>query len=147
MKHPVIKLAQLLNIENPHVYTLYVARWNGRDQPLDVYVRDAAEWQNWNRYRGDRDEFFRDYILSIIDFYPEPDTWLFGGIYKVEKRNTTGNTSSYEITECTEYTPYIGRLKITLPRPPRGRDFYLENYLDDMHVAAILPEVSNSSNT
>lgn len=140
MEHPVIKIAQLLNIENPHVYKLHAARWNGTEQPLDVYVRDAAEWQNWNRYRGERDEFSRDYILSIIDFYLEPDTWLFGGIYKVVQRTNKNYDFSYGITECTEYTPYVGRLKIALPRPPRGRSFYLENFLDDMHVAEILPK-------
>lgn len=135
-----IKLSEIIKIENIHKYKFHAARWNGYDQPLDVYVRDTNEWFHWNTWRNTKDEFSRDYIFSLIDFYPETDTWLFGGIYKVLSRSDVQKNHSYEIEEIKEYSPFIGRLKIHLPKPPRGRAFYLENYYENMMVSEILKE-------
>lgn len=143
MKHPEIKLSQLLGIKTPHAYTLHAASWNGKEHPLVAYLRDPAAWRTEDPWRGERDACSRHYITSLIDLYPEPDTWLFVGIYEVVQPNSSSTDtitdSSCESSECAHYIPYSGRLKITLPRPPRGRIFPLEQYLDDMHVAAILP--------
>lgn len=117
---------------------MHAARWSGESHPLDVFVKDKNEWYDWNRWRGNKDEFTRDYIFSLIDFYPESDMWLFGGIYKVLERNNFPNQHSYKISEVDEYSPFVGRLKIKLVKPPRGRAFYLENYYKNMSVSEIL---------
>lgn len=137
-----IKVTDIISIEEPEKHKFHAARWNGQDQPLDVYVRDKNEWYNWNRFRSNKDEveFSRDYIFSLIDFYPETDTWLFGGIYKVLKRNNIDHDFSYEIEELDEYKAYVGRMKVKLKKPPRGRAFKLENYIKDMYVSEILKE-------
>jgi len=44
------------------------------------------------------------------------------------------------LEEMTEYSPYVGRLKISLAKPSRGRAFFLEKHLDAMLVKEILPE-------
>lgn len=143
-----IKVTDIFKIEEAEKYKFHAARWNGQDQPLDVYVRDKKEWFNWNRLRRNKDEvkFSRDYIFSLIDFYPETDTWLFGGVYKVLKRNNINHDFSYEIEELDEYKSYVGRMKVKLKKPHRGRTFNLENYIEDMYVSEILKEKYSGDN-
>ena len=64
----------------PQNYKVHFARWNGTEQPLDVWTRDTGEWQAWQEYRPGHDDFNRPYIFSLMQFYHEPDIWLFGGI-------------------------------------------------------------------
>ncbi len=135
-----IPITQIIRIDEPNQYKFHAARWNGENQPLDVYVRDKHEWFNWNTWRNAKDEFSRKYIFSLIDFYPESDMWLFGGIYVVLKRNDIPNSYSYEINELSQYSFYVGRLKIKLQKPSRGRAFYLEHHLANMSVSEILKQ-------
>jgi len=134
-----IPITQIFKIDDPTKYKFHAARWNGDEQPLDVYVRDKNEWFHWNTWRNNKDEFSRQYIFSLIDFYPETDTWLFGGIYEVLKRGIP-KSHSYEIKEIVEYSTYVGRLKVKLTKPSRGRAFLLEKHLDKMKIAEILKE-------
>jgi hypothetical protein len=135
----MIPLSTILRIERPTEHKLHLACWNGIDQPLDVFVRDRDEWDGWNRWRASRDDFSRQYILSLIDFYHEPGRWLFGGMYRVLSRSRANNAPSYEIEIVNEYEPMIGRLKVRLKRPGRAKAFNLENYYDQIEVAEILP--------
>jgi len=135
-----IPITEILKIDEPNQYKLHAARWSGESQPLDVYVRDKNEWFHWNTWRRSKDEFSRAYIFSLIDFYPESDMWLFGGIYQVLKRNIIHNSHSYEIKELTQYSDYVGRLKIKLKKPSRGRAFKLEKHLSNMSVSEILKQ-------
>lgn len=134
-----IPISKIISIEKPNEYKFHAARWGG-EQPLDVYVRDKKEWFWWNTWRNSKNEFSRKYIFSLIDFYPENNMWLFGGIYKVIKRNGIPNSHSYEIEELKEYSDYVGRLKIKLEKPSRGRAFYLEHHLDKMTISEILKQ-------
>ena len=72
-----ISLSTLLPIATPREYKVHLASWNQLAQPLDVFVRSRDEWDGWNSWRADKDQFNRDYILSLIDFYPQPGLWLF----------------------------------------------------------------------
>lgn len=135
-----ISITQVIKIDEPRKFKFHAARWNGEDQPLDVYVRDKNEWFNWNSWRNKKDEFSRQYIFSLIDFYPETDMWLFGGIYEVKKRSNIPKSLSYEIEELKEYSPYVGRLKVKLEKPSRGRAFFLEHHINGMKVAEILKQ-------
>src|SRR4029077_3693965 len=78
-----IPLSNIYPIVAPEKYKVHLACWNGSDQPLDVFVRSRDEWDYWNRWRAARDDFNRDFIFALIDFYPEGDRWLFGGAYQV----------------------------------------------------------------
>ena len=64
----MLTLSSIFEINNPNDYKVHAARWNGHDQPLDLFVGDPEEWFGWNSWRGSRDEFNQDYILSLIDF-------------------------------------------------------------------------------
>ena len=135
-----IPITKIISIDDPHKFKFHAARWNGEDQALDIYVRDKKEWLGWNTWRNRKDEFSREYIFSLIDFYPEKNMWLFGGIYEVVKRNNIPDSHGYEIKELNEYSDYVGRLKIKLEKPSRGRAFYLEHHIDKMKVSEILKQ-------
>lgn len=130
-------LPQVLPISNPAEFKLHMACWNGTNRPLDVFVRSRSEWDGWNRWRGVRDDFSRDYIFSLIDFYPEKDRWLFGGAYRVLSRRPVDHSASYEIELMKESEPFIGRLKLQMKRPARAKAVNLENYYQDIVVAEI----------
>lgn len=86
-----------------------------------------------------RDDFSRDYIFSLIDFYPERDRWLFGGAYRVLSRKTVNHAASYGIELLEESRPFIGRLKVQLKRPGRAKAVNLEKHYRDLVVVEIAP--------
>jgi len=136
----VIKLSQILNIENSYNYKVHLACWNKEIHPLDVFVRDRSEWDMWNMWRFGRDDFNRRYIFSLIDFYPEPGVWLFGGIYEVLERGNNNHSHSYKIRLTNQKAEFIGRLKIYFERPGRIRAIKLENFYEQMMVSELLKD-------
>lgn len=117
-------------------YKLHLACWNQKDHPLDIFVRSRDEWDGWNRWRGSKDDFSRPRILSFMEFYHEPDIWLFGGAFRVVSRSA----AAYAIEPELESREFVGRLKMQLKRPGRAKAFYLEKYLNDMVVSELLKE-------
>lgn len=134
-----ILLPQVFPLTNPEQFKLHLACWNGSDQPLDVFVRDRDEWDSWNKWRGVRDDFNRDFIFSLIDFYPQKDYWLFGGAYRVLSRRPENNASSYEVELLQGSHPLIGRLKLQLKRPGRAKAVNFENHYNNLVVVEIAP--------
>ena len=135
-----IRLAEIYPRINPERYKLHLACWNGEKQPLDIFVCDRTEWDGWNAWRGKRDDFNRDFIFSLIDFYPEEDRWLFGGAYRVISRKAVNYSKSYKIELLEESKPFIGRLKISLKRPSRAKSVNLERFFNKLVVTEILSE-------
>ncbi len=131
-----IKLPKILNIENLENYKAHCAVWNGSNHPLDVFARDREEWHSWNSYKGQKNEFNRKYIFSLMSFYPEENTWLFGGIYKV----LSIKNDRYKIRLDDKASEFTGRLKLRFILPGRNRRIKLENYYSDFIVTEILKE-------
>lgn len=133
-----IKLSSIIKIseENLPSYKLHLAAWNKYAHPLDVYLESWEKWVGWNKYKEGKNDFSREYIFSLIHFYHEPNRWLFGGIFKVLKRNKI--TYTLELEKL--YEDLIGRLIVDFYRYQgmRGRAFYLENYFNDFKVSEIL---------
>jgi hypothetical protein len=134
-----IQLSQAIQIAKPTDYKLHLACWNGTNQPLDVFVRDWDEWVGWNRWRGVRDEFSRAYIFSLIQFYHEPDRWLFGGIFRILRRRAKNRAPSYDVELVPDSAELVGRLKLILKRPARAKAVNLENHYQNLIVAEVLP--------
>mgnify|MGYP000030869960 CR=1 FL=1 len=137
---PEILLPSVYPITDPSLYKLHLACWNGTRQPLDVFVADKTEWLGWNTYRNNRDDFSREFIFSLIDFYPQQHHWLFGGAYRVLSRSSKNQAHSYQIELLPESQSYIGRLKLYLKRPGRAKAFNFENQFHQFVVSEILPE-------
>ena len=135
-----ISLASVLPLFDPRSYKVHLASYNQRDQPLDVFVRDRAGWDKWNSWRPSVDDFNRSFIFALIDFYPEPETWLFGGVYRVISRTEVIRDHGYNVEHVPEFGAFVGRLKVHFRRPSRNRALRLERYLDEMWVSEILKE-------
>lgn len=139
MKANTLNLKTILGIENLEQFKFHAARNNGDDEPLDVFLRDREEWDSWNSWQGKKNEFNRDYVVSFMKFYPEEETWLFGGIYKILNRGPKKNSHSYKIELLHKGHELIGRLKIKATIS-RGRSFNLKNLHDRIQISEILKE-------
>lgn len=131
-----VSLSDIWPIAAPDLYKAHFARWNGRSQPLEVWARDKAEWQGWQEYRPVRDEFNRQKIFSLIQFYHEPDTWLFGGVFKVEQRLH----DRYVVALSEEGGALIGRLKVRSSYRERATRVNFENHYPNLELLEILRE-------
>lgn len=132
-------------------YKIHFAKRADGSEPLDAFMRDMDEWREWNCYskahkddgtaKKPRDDFNREYIFSLISFYPENDTWLFGGIWRVVNRDlTVGNDYPYTVELCDDYIKFIGRLKILFTHNERGVRNYMETYFPRLVVKELLDE-------
>ena len=134
----VFKLNDLFRLPKDELenYKLHLAAYNGYEQPLDVFAKDREEWKSWNEWRGGKDDFNREYILSMIPDYHRPGKYVFGGIFKVEKRLKDHN----EVSLTDQYGPLIGRLVVDFYRYQglRGRAFLLEKFIDYFAVSEIM---------
>lgn len=135
-----IRLTDLLNITDATIYKAHLSNWNGDNHPLDVFVRSRDEWKLWNSWRSTKNEFNRRFIFSLIKFYPEPDTWLFGGIFEVTERSGKNNAHSYKVELTTQFSSLIGRLKIKWKRSGRAKSRNLETLIEHFDVSEILKE-------
>jgi hypothetical protein len=131
-----ILLREVWSIEAPQEYKLHFARWNQQHQPLEVWVRDPREWQEWQAYRPVRDDFNRRFIFSLMQFYHEPDTWLFGGVFEVFGRHT----DRYEVRLTDEGAGFIGRLKLRSSYREPATRVRFENHYGELEVAEVLRE-------
>lgn len=138
-----MSVSALLNITAPNLYKLHAARFNQHSQPLDVFIHDKNEWNKWNQWISGRHEFNRQFILSLIDFYPQRDIWLFGGVYEVQgfiggHDRMSRHCHAYNSVLTDQGADYIGRLKIHAPMRVRGRVFNLETRLPNMAIHEII---------
>ncbi len=134
-----IKINDLLRIEDPRQYKLHLACGNEDGlNPLDVYVADRTEWIAWNEWKGDKNDWTRDFVFSLMEFYPTKDSWLFGGAFKVVERSS----DHYRLEELPQFKKFEGRLLVSFHRYQgmRGRAYYLETYLDQFEVSEIIPQ-------
>ena len=131
-----ILLKDIWPIQNPSDYKLHFARWNKHDQPLEVWARDKLEWQGWQEYRPARNNFNRPFIFSLMQFYHEPDIWLFGGIWRVLARHP----NRYDVETSQVAESFIGRLKLRSLYRERSTRVNFENHYEAFEVQELLRE-------
>ncbi|WP_315795709.1 GIY-YIG nuclease family protein [Bradyrhizobium sp. SZCCHNRI3043] len=132
----MIRLSDIWPIAAPENYKVHFARWNGESQPLEVWARDRREWQGWQEYRPARDEFNRPSIFSLVQFYHEPDIWLFGGVFRVTQRLS----DCYVVELADEGASFLGRLKLRSAYRERATRVNFENHYSALEVEEILRE-------
>ena len=129
-----IKITDILHLEEYEKYKLHAATVNQDGwRPLDAFLENIEDWFGWNSYYPNRDDFNRDYIFSIMEFYPKPGTWLFGGVFKV----IGFKDNSYIIEEVKKYQNFTGRLLLNFDNKERARRIKMENYIDKISVNQI----------
>ncbi|KZC03467.1 hypothetical protein AU375_00270 [Methylobacterium radiotolerans] len=131
-----ILLSDIWTIDNLSAFKVHFARWNKKDQPLEVFVRDRSEWQGWQEYYPGRNDFNRPYIFALMQFYHETDIWLFGGIYNVHALH--GDV--YEVSLSDVGAGHIGRLKLRSSYRERTTRANFENHYRTFEVQEILRE-------
>ena len=134
-----ILITDILRIDDASQYKLHLAcRNNEWINPLDEYVASYSSWLGWNEWRGSRNDWTRQYVFALMEFYPKRDSWLFGGIFRVLEREL----DRYKLEKVAAFEKYEGRLLLSFHRYQgmRGRAYYLEKYLDQFKVAEILPQ-------
>ena len=124
------------SVKNEDDAKVHSARRNSKTEPLDEWVRDRKAWKGWQEYRPKYDEFSRTFIFSLMKFYHETDTWLFGGIFRVIARPK--NCYKVELTE--NGAPFIGRLKLHYSYRDMRARVNFEKHYDGFEVAEILRE-------
>ena len=124
------------SVKNEDDDKVHSARRNSKTEPLDEWVRDRLAWQDWQEYRPNYNEFNRTFIFSLMKFYHEEDTWLFGGIFRVIARHK----DRYEVELTGNGAPFIGRLKVLSSYRARATRVNFEKHYDGFEVAEILRE-------
>ena len=133
---PPIHLTDILPIAEPQHYKLHLARHNGREHSLDVFVHSRERWQGRQEHRPRRNWFNHPHIFSVIAFYLEPDQWLFGCVWRVFDRRP----DRYVVELKEQGEGLIGRLKLHSTFRQRGTRINLENQPSGFTVSEILPE-------
>lgn len=131
-----IKLRDIWPIGNPRHYKVHFARNNGDQEPLEAWVRSPAEWKKWQEYRPRNNAFNRPLIFSLMDFYHEPDVWLFGGVFHVQARRDDG----YDVELTEQGAGFTGRLKLRSCYRERNPRPNLEQQFDGLEVHEMLCE-------
>ena len=130
-----ILLRDIWPIGNLTDYKIHFGRWNQWEQPLDAWVN--GDWQSWQEYYPGRNDFNRKFIFSLMDFYHERDSWLFGGVFEVTARHLG---ERYEVAPTSIGAAFIGRLKLHCPYRGRTTRVNLEKHFDTFRVSEILRE-------
>jgi hypothetical protein len=135
-----MRLFQLLQTLDPNVAPeickIHLAVWNGQQKPLDVYLAgDFEEWQSWQRRRN----FERKLVVSLVQL-PQPDRWLFAGVYDSLGRVESEGGYQYKLVRRHGLDELDGRLVVSFRRS--GRQSYLlgEPWADALGVAEIRPD-------
>lgn len=131
-----ITLRDTWEIQNLNDYKVHFARWDGNDQPLEVWARSRDAWRAWQEYWPGRNDFNRPRIFALMQFYHEMDAWLFGGVFEVLERLP----EAYRVELTDERANLIGRLKLGTPYRERTTRVKLENHYDDFEVLEVLRE-------
>jgi hypothetical protein len=106
-----------------------------------VLARSWDEWVEWNRWRGTRDDFNRQFIFSLARARNDPSHWLFGGVFEVLARSSTPHTSSYDVALRSDLMGvFIKRLMVGFRPPGRAVRLNMEAHLDGIDVASILEQ-------
>jgi hypothetical protein len=134
-----IQLTDIWPIADQDDFKIHFARWNYHAQPLEVMARSRDEWRGWQEYYPGRNDFNLPYIFSLAQFYQEPDTWMFGGIYRIIERHA----DRYVVEETDRGADFIGRLKLTSPYRSRTTRTFMQPHSSEFIVKEITLEPYN----
>ena len=135
-----ILLKHIWPIKNVGDYKVHFGRWNGYIEPLADWAHDRKKWVGWQQYWPGRNDFNRRYIFSLMNFYHETDTWLFGGVFEVMDIVERDSYKRYEVELTEQGTAFIGRLKLSSSYRERATRVNFENHYCELRVAEILRE-------
>lgn len=127
----------------PDTTKFHLARFNGEEHPLDVYIQGYFdEWQRWQGRRN----FSRPYVISLIQA-KNSQRWLYAGTFSVigieEKQQREAAWQSecyrYDLRRIEAADTYAGRLYVQSEY--KGRTSYLngETLAHELRIEEITP--------
>ena len=109
-------LQSLIPDLTPECTKVQLARFNGTDNPLDVYV--AGKFEDWQS-RQTRKNFFRKYVVSLIQS-GNSQRWLYAGTFTViccsglpvPSSEWDGDFYTYDLERVVAADKYEGRMYV-----------------------------------
>lgn len=135
-----MQLFKLLSLLDDEVVAerskIHLAVWNGKDNPLDVYLAGQFdEWQSWQSKRN----FERQFVVSLISL-PQPDRWLFVGAYdSLGSKRTEGGAYRHKLEKRLRLSEFVGRVIVSFRRTGRQSYVYGERWRHKLQVSEIRP--------
>lgn len=146
----MIKLVEVLSLkeEDYKNYKIHFAIGEkNKKEPYDLFLRNEfTEWQSNQTNKN----FNRDYVISLI--YYDKDTWLFGGVYRINNKDPHPISSGswdgwhYDMSLLDMQKDLIGRMFIYFKKEFRASYPCLElkpksgMHLRDMFISSVLGE-------
>lgn len=63
---------------DPPKAKIHLARYNGNERPLDVFLEGTFDW--WQRWQTKRN-FQREFVVSLVNT-GSPTRWLYAGLFR-----------------------------------------------------------------
>ncbi|MFZ2727488.1 MAG: GIY-YIG nuclease family protein [Methylococcaceae bacterium] len=137
-----MKLFDILNTLDatitPEKSKIHLAIYNGKENPLDIYLE--GNFEEWQRCQN-RKNFEREYVISLIAL-PNQNNWLFAGIHNSDSppqhiNNNQKNHYRYDLSENTNFSELNGKLILSFTR--QGRQSHLN--AETWHEKILLSEI------
>lgn len=131
----------------PDTAKVHLARHNGVDHPLDVFIAgDFYEWQSWQNGRN----FQRQFVVSLIQA-GSSTRWLFAGLFRtiscevkvgVDQEDKVGKDHDYvyELERVVSAEEWVGRLYLTSKYKQRNSYPNGETLVGDLQISELLAE-------
>ena len=138
-------LALLGPVVTPANSKVHLAGWNGAEDPLDIYRRDPARFEEWQAHQTLKN-FEREYVVALIQLPGSGTQWLFAGAYQsrgcVEVPYGNGMAWKYELHRLAAYDEVRGRLVVEHDRRGRRASYRLGNSEDPVTKASFDTELT-----
>ncbi|KJF81564.1 GIY-YIG nuclease family protein [Photobacterium angustum] len=137
-----MKLFETISLKFPEINDvnckIHLAVWNGKDNPLDIFL--AGNFEEWQRWQSKRN-FEREFIVSLIQL-SGTDRWLFAGCYRSSscKYLDKEQYNYYSTEEVEETMDLSGRLIVNFKRSGRQSYLLAENWAENISVSEIRPK-------
>lgn len=119
---------------------VHLARWNGKDNPLDQYRK--SKFEEWQSYQT-RKNFKRKFVVSLIQA-GHSGRWLFAGLYINKECHSYEKNGiinyRYELINIDITSEYAGRLYIYSTYKARNSYPEAETLDDDLIIQEITPQ-------
>jgi hypothetical protein len=118
---------------------VHLARHNGTEQPIDVFVQgNFDEWQRMQRARN----FELEFVVSLLQA-GNPTRWLFAGLFRskgYKEENDPQHAYYYNLHRLSATEELVGRLYLTSRYKQRNSYPLGKTLMSDLTVAELLPE-------
>ncbi|WOD18946.1 GIY-YIG nuclease family protein [Paraburkholderia kirstenboschensis] len=122
----------------PKIAKIHLARFNGRERPIDVFI--AGKFDTWQAWQS-RKNFSRRFVVSLIDI--GGGKWLYAGLFHVKGVKAVSEPKPhfmYDLERIASADEFSGCLYVKSAYKERAGYVLGETLENDLMVAELLPE-------